>query len=206
VQHSQLFRSADPSLSSRQPLIYLLYTLFHMHPTNTCQPSHIAPLTRLYGATLSLSDRYLLSIFNLYETQRKESMASMFRSWSTTPSAPPSQDIIRAITSLDPTKVFRTCTAFPTRRRLDGHSLANLPISDDGVYDPVFLTFLVAQLVLEHKQFSSTEWVEVFRSNIVSLVICVFTSRNEDFRSVGVTTLAGLLQRVQVRTVSYSRT
>ncbi|KAF8519438.1 ribosome 60S biogenesis N-terminal-domain-containing protein [Gautieria morchelliformis] len=197
VQHAQLFRSADPSVSSRQPIIYLLHTLFHMHPTNTCQPSHIAPLTRLYGGTLSLSDRFLLSILNLYEIQRKESVASMFRSWSTTPSAPPSPDIIRAITSLDPAKVFRTCTAFPTRRRLDGHGLANLSISDDGLYDPVFLSCLVAQLVLEHRELSSTEWVQVFRSNIVSLVVCVFTSRNEDFRRVGATTLAGLLQRVQ---------
>ena len=193
---------ADPSHPSRQPTIELLHTLFHIHPANTCQPSHIAPLTRLYGGSLSLSDRFLLSIFYLYEMQRKESVASIFRNWSPTLSAPPSQDTIRAITSLDPARVFRTCTAFPVWRQLDGSGIKSVLTSyEDGLYDPIFLTLLVVQLVLEQKILSATEWVQVFRSNVISLVICVFTSRNEDFRSVGVTALAGLLQRIQVRSV-----
>lgn len=202
MHHPHLYRTADPSHSSRQPIIELLHTLFHIHPTNTCQLTHIAPLTRLYGGSLSLSDRLLLSIFYLYEVQRKESVASTFRNWSPTPSAPPSQDIIRAITSLDPARVFRTCTAFPTRRRLDGGGLKNLPIGyGDVLYDPVFLTLLVAQLVLEHKILSTMEWVQLFSSNIISVVMCVFTSKDQEFRNVAVTAFAGLLQRIQVRTI-----
>jgi nucleolar pre-ribosomal-associated protein 1 len=144
-------------------------------------------------------------MFFLYEKQRKESIASVFRNWSPTPSTPPSQDIVRAITSLDPARVFRSCIAFPTRRRLDGSDFENLSIHDDDLYDPIFLTLLVAQLVLTHKKLSPTEWVQVFRINIISLVICVSTSIDEDFRKVGVTTMAGVLMLVKVRTVFCSK-
>ena len=195
---------ADPALLSRQPTIRLLHTLFHIYPNNTCQPSHIRPLVRLYGGTLSISDRLLFSIFYLYEKQRKESVAAIFRNWSPTPSVPSSQDTMQTIISLDPSRVFRTCTAFPTRQQLDGSDYKTLPIADDGLYDPVFLTLLAAQLVMEQKLLSPTEWVQIFRSNIVSLVICVFTSIDENFRKVGMTTLAGVLIRVKVRTVFHN--
>ncbi|KAF8590297.1 hypothetical protein K439DRAFT_1512242, partial [Ramaria rubella] len=197
VQHLQLFRIASPSLPSREPIIQLLHTLFHIHPTNTCQPSHVTPLMRLYGGSLSLSDRLLFSIFQLYELQRKESVASIFRRWSPSSSTPLPQDTIQAILCLNPARVFRICTVFPTRRRPDGKVIGDPVVGEDILYDPIFLTLLIAQLLAEHTEISATDWVQVFRSNIISVVICVLTSRIEEFRKIAVTALGGVLRRVQ---------
>ncbi|KAF8505077.1 ribosome 60S biogenesis N-terminal-domain-containing protein, partial [Hysterangium stoloniferum] len=197
VQQSQMSIAADASSHTREPFISLLHAMFHTHPINTCQPSHITPLTQLYGGTLSLPDQLLLTIFYLYERERKESTASIFCAWSTSPSGSVSADIVKAIISLDASKVFRTCTAFPTRRSSDG-SVVNKEFARDGnLYDPLFLTLLVGQFLVQKGTISSTTWVQLFRSNIFSLLICALTSRDEEFRKLAVTILGGVFQRVQ---------
>jgi hypothetical protein len=53
--------------SSRRDLVVrFIVALFRLHPINTCQPSHVIPLLRIYGGTISASDRNQLSIFRLY--------------------------------------------------------------------------------------------------------------------------------------------
>lgn len=199
VQHPHLSRVTDPCLLTREPTMKLLHTLFHLYPTNTCQPSHVTPLTRLYGGTLSYSDRLLLSIFHLYEKQRRMSIASVFQHWSPSPTGPPSQDVLEAIASLDPSRVFRTCTTYPTRRQLNVTVVGDTGVRDESLYDPLFLTLLVVQMLSEHKQLRIADWVRVFRSNVISLVMCVLTSRDQAFRVVGVSTLGGVLRRLEVR-------
>jgi nucleolar pre-ribosomal-associated protein 1 len=184
--------AADAPSFAREPLVQLLHTLFYTHPINTCQPSHITALTRLYKGTLSLPDQLLFTIFHLYERRRKESTASIFCAWSTSPNT------VNAIINLDASKVFRTCIAFPTRRPCDGSVVNELFTKEDDLYDPLFLTLLAGQFLMQKGTIFSTDWLQLFRSNIFSLLICVLTSRDEEFRKVAAITLGGLFQRVQV--------
>lgn len=197
VQHAQLYRAAGTASPARLPIIRLLHALFHTHRFNTCQPSHITPLIALYGGTLSQADQSLLSIFYLYEKQRKEPITSLLHNWSPSGATVVSHNILDVVIDLDANKVFKSCINFPSRR--DPSAVLDKNLDDINLYDPLFLCLLASQLLIEHKSLSTTEWVQVFRSNIFSIIIRVLTSRNEEFRKIALAILGGLLIRVQVR-------
>ncbi|KIJ29709.1 hypothetical protein M422DRAFT_188053, partial [Sphaerobolus stellatus SS14] len=113
--------------------------------------------------------------------------------WSPSGPGTASQSVLTAVINLDANKVFKTCISFPTRRTASGAFNKNAKINNQDLYDPLFLILLASQLLIEHKRMSTTEWVQVFRSNIFSLVVRGLTSRHEDFRKVAVNTLGGLL-------------
>lgn len=192
VQHSRLYL-----ISNNDVLIHLLYTLFHTHPVNTCQPSHVIPLLRLYRGTMALSDRRLLSIFQLYEKQTRRSIASLFSCWSPNQISTPSQNILKAVLALDPTRAFRTCLTYPRNRRLNGQLPEDLT-DDQEPYDPLFLIPMAGQVVSMQADVSVPEWIQVFRTNVFSVVIGALSSKDDDMRRICVAILRCLHNRLQV--------
>ncbi len=201
VQHPKFYNycaatvSTD-GLSSREEVVHFLHTLFHLHPTNTCQPSHIEPLRRIYGGSLSHADLRILSIFQLFEATRKTSVASLFEQWSTAGDVS-SSSALEAIQSLEPSRVFKTCLEYPDRRKLadadESHASAN-----DGIYDPVFVLLLFAQMLADSAPSSALDWVQLFRTNIISLILRALSAKDEQLRDVAWGQVAALYRALEV--------
>ncbi|KAG6828136.1 hypothetical protein H0H92_009090 [Tricholoma furcatifolium] len=200
LQHSSFFKytTATPSTdaSSRGPIIRLLHTLFNMHPTNTCQITHVEPLVKIYTGTLSHSDGLILSIFRLFEIERKMSISSLLCRWSSSPSLL-SQTSLEAIQSLDPILVLRTCLGFPSWRTLDDLTTTKATSHETQLYDPIFLMLLFSQVLAENAPESAFAWVEVFRTNIASLLIRTLSSKHDTIRDIALCQLAGLWQYLE---------
>jgi len=180
--------------NSRKPVVTLLHVLFHAHPLNTCQPTHITPLVHLYGGTLSEADQKLLSIFFLFERNRKVSARALLGKWSGQLGSS-SVGPLEAITSLDASVVFRTCLSFPNLRSV------NIKPTSGGekLYDPTFILSLVGSCLLDHVIMSGLQWVDLFRTNVVSLVVRALSSKNDQIRLTGKSILSGIMSAVQVR-------
>lgn len=189
------------SSSTRDSLVNTIYTLFQTHPQNTCQPSYVAPLIAIYGGTLDESDRQLLNIFQLFEQNRKNSCSFIISHWNPTSNLPQTT-IIGAIANLDSTLMFRSCTEFPNWRSLDQtYERRTMSVSEATLYDPVFITLFLALFTQEdqaRRQMTSMDWLQLFRSNIVSLLIATLSARNDDLRALGWTAFGGLLRAIQV--------
>jgi nucleolar pre-ribosomal-associated protein 1 len=203
IQAPQFFKlSATQGSGSRDALVTLLHVLFNLHPANTCQVTHVEPLVRIYRGTLSPADGQLLSIFRLFEMQRKASVASLLARWS--PSANQlSSTSLEAVQNLDPILVLRTCLHFPRWRRLEEPLTETASGHDAQLYDPVFLILLFGQMLAETPPSSAFAWVEVFRTNIVSLLIKALSSKCAGIREVALCQIAALWQHIEVTSLLY---
>ncbi|KAJ7044085.1 ribosome 60S biogenesis N-terminal-domain-containing protein [Mycena alexandri] len=194
VQHPQFFKVCAAGASRgplRDQIINTLHVLFNLHPGNTCQVTHVQPLVRVYYGTSSTSDRKLLSIFQLFEMQRKVSVASLLGQWSSTPEVP-SSNILEAVQSLDAILVLRTCLHFPKWRCLADQTAFSENQRDAPLYDPVFLILIFAQAMAEKIPESAFGWIELFRTNIVSLLIRALSAKDQHLREVARSQLAAL--------------
>ncbi|KAI5834791.1 hypothetical protein K523DRAFT_368872 [Schizophyllum commune Tattone D] len=191
VQNAKFTRAASTSSPSREPLIHLLYTLFQLHPTNTCQISHVEPLLQVYGGTLSGSDRRILAIFQLFEAERSTPITSLISRWSSAGDSA-SQTALDAVQSLDPILVLRTCLNYPKWRDLSTPVEHRAEAWEEPLYDPIYLVLLFAQMILECPPTTTLAWVEVFRTNIVSLMIRMMSAREGEVRELAVNQLASL--------------
>jgi nucleolar pre-ribosomal-associated protein 1 len=70
---------------------------------------------------------------------------------------------------------------------------------DEQVYDPLFVTLLVAQVLVHHPPASSLEWVQTFRSIVFSLLIRCLSTKDENIREASLGLLARVWKSVQVR-------
>jgi nucleolar pre-ribosomal-associated protein 1 len=181
--------------TSRDSIIHLIHTLFLKHPTNTCQPSHVLPLSPIYGGTLSVADRRLLNIFSLLEGTRKTSAASLL-----TCSTSGSDDPLDVLLNLNPASVFRACLFFPSWRKLDDlrHHLGTTHPLDARICDPAFVVLLVAHVLATRRPFSTAQWVQLFRTNVVSLLIRSLSSRNGLLRDTCVAQISAIVGALQV--------
>jgi nucleolar pre-ribosomal-associated protein 1 len=175
-----------------------LYSLFQSHPSNTCQPSHVEPLLTLYQGTLSRADRTLLSIFQLFESQRAASVGSLFARWTGSPGYNNSANPLDALRSLDSVAIFRTCLSFPRTRRLDGFSRSSRSLEDEHIYDPVFVILLFSRAIRLSPPATALVWVEVFRTNVVSLLICALSGKHSELRELALTQLSCLRSTLEV--------
>ena len=182
----------------RDTIVGLLVTLFNLHPYNTCQPSHVEPLVSIYGGTPSTADRQLLSIFQLFEEHRKTSVASIISRWSssldTTSSSP-----LEALLSLDSIRVLRTCLAYPTGRAFAQSVEYSSSPNHEQIYDPVFVMLLFGQMCSHSLPASALAWVELFRTNVVSLLIRTLSHKDSDMRNIALSNIAALWECLQVR-------
>ncbi|KAJ2915963.1 hypothetical protein MD484_g4428, partial [Candolleomyces efflorescens] len=199
VQHQHFFKlCAPPTISSftsnssllkiRDSLVSLLHNLFHLHPSNTCQVSHVEPLARVYGGTLSNSDRRLLSIFQLFERQRKLSIRTLVGRWT-----PPSSSLasggsdsvgLEALQNLDGISVLKTALAFPVLMQVEV-SFGKCTLYENQLFDPLFLLLLLQHVLSNGPPTSAVSWIELFRSNVVGLALRALSARDGGMREIG---------------------
>lgn len=201
VQHHRFVKfcsiSIDDSLSPlRDSLVEVLHTLFHAHPSNTCQITHVVPLIPIYYGTTSLSDRRLLSIFRLFENQRKTSVGVLFAKWDASPDGV-SNSSLDAILSLDSNILHQTCLQFPKWRIVDDqteeHAVVVAP-----VYDPIFVILLVSQMLAESPPESAFAWIEFFRTNIVGVLIRALSAKDDQVRELALCAISALWTSIVV--------
>ena len=199
VQHPKfqaIIRPATEEFAGvRTAVVGLLHKLFHLHPTNTCQPSHVEPLLAAYGGTLSKPDRQLLSVFQLFERTRKASIVSLLSSWSPAADSP-CASALQAIQGLDPARVMKTCVSFP--QYYSGQGEDGDLVADERVYDPVFVLLLFSQMLAGGAPTTALAWVQMFRTNVVSLLIRALSSHVGEVRALAMVQVAGLYAALQV--------
>ncbi|TBU65164.1 ribosome 60S biogenesis N-terminal-domain-containing protein [Dichomitus squalens] len=197
VQHGRFYQygaiASSGSNSARDSIVEFSHTLFHLHPNNTCQPSHIEPLRRLYGGSLGAADLKILSIFQLFESTRRTSIASLLSQWSAT-SDVDSGNALEALLSLEPSRVLRTCLEFPDWRTL-ASGVTECSSANDSLYDPVFILLLLSQT--EEAPNSALAWVEFFRTNVVSLVIRTLSAKDARIREIAWGQVASLYKALE---------
>ncbi|KAF5379860.1 hypothetical protein D9757_007247 [Collybiopsis confluens] len=193
VQYPHFAKMTTPA--TKHALANVLYTLFHLHPVNTCQPSHVQPLIALYGGSASVADRKILAIFHLFEEQRRMSIASLFSQWSPLPGGFQSSSALEALRNVDSLLVLRTALNFPQWRALEGSDASGhweeRPEGSE-IYDPVFLLLLFAHVLAEEAPQTVPGWVEFFRTNIVGLVIRALSAKDASLREIAVAQIAVL--------------
>ncbi|TFK65850.1 hypothetical protein BDN72DRAFT_178326, partial [Pluteus cervinus] len=207
VQHQQFFKLCNTPIGTgpqpRDAIVNLLHTLFFLHPSNTCQISHVQPLVQVYRGTLSTSDRKLLSIFQLFELERKLSAVSLLSRWSGSTNGL-SSNSLEALQSLDPILVLRTCLHFPRRRRIleaPPEEREQVDFHEAQLYDPVFLILLFAHMLVDNPAQSHFAWVELFRTNVVALIIRTLSADDPQLREVALCQLAALWKNLEVSDV-----
>jgi nucleolar pre-ribosomal-associated protein 1 len=186
------------NLRLRDAIVKLLHTLFHLHPANTCQPSHIEALIRIYRATVSQSDRRLLDVFQLFERSRSLSTGALCDRWSTSSGYSTTLTALSGLRSLEPALVLRTCLLFPRRRSLRRD--ADIPRTPEAghLYDPVFLVLLFARMMHTGIPETAMVWVDLFRTNVVSLLICALSAKHVQLRLLALSQLAALRKAMDV--------
>jgi nucleolar pre-ribosomal-associated protein 1 len=186
--------------SSRDSLVDFIDSLFRKHPQNSCQLSHVVRLLPIYGGSLLKSDQRLLAIMKLFERERRTSITSLLSTW--TPSRSGAQKQAQSVTdvllSLEPQTIFRSCHHIYVPPGNCPLYPGNGSDSKEMAYDPHLLLGFVGQLAHHCRELKALEWVELFRSNIFSFVICCFSTKVRTIRATARATLAVVLQSVQV--------
>ncbi|KAF9224544.1 hypothetical protein BS17DRAFT_780022 [Gyrodon lividus] len=198
IQHQHFFRicGTDGKPSQKNQVICLLDALFRLHPTNTCQPSHIEPLVRIYGGTMSQSDRRLLSVMRLFEAEKRTSVSSFLALWSPSPDATVT-NVLEVVQNFDPLQMLRTCLAFPSWRRFGEEKGTKGDPIDESMYDPLIVIVLSAQMLVQCPPTTPLGWVKVFRTNVVSLLIRCFSSKDPNIREAALHQVARLWESIQ---------
>ena len=151
----------------------------------------------------------VLSIFKLFETQRKVSIGSLSRRWAADADVV-SLSALDAIKSLEPAQVLRTCLMFPDNVHLDANpSEEDLEGSTDSaealkIYDPIFLILLFSSMLSEAPPDSGVAWVEVLRTNITSLLLRALSAKDGFVRELALCQIAGLWSSLRVSLGSIS--
>ncbi|CAE6428618.1 unnamed protein product [Rhizoctonia solani] len=175
--------------------VSLLRSLFYKHPSSTCHPSHIIPLVHVYRGTLSRQDTQLLSIFHLFEKSRQISTSEILKNWTPEPSHTQPKDFLGTVCNFEPATMFRTCTSFPQRR--DPRNI-ELEVGDErnDIYDPNFVLPLLATLMASDEPVTSMQWVDLCRTNILSLAVSSLSSKRPVMRQLGYATLVTAYTRL----------
>ncbi|KAL7281927.1 hypothetical protein ACG7TL_003394 [Trametes sanguinea] len=203
VQHSKFYElcatssSSDEALqdSPRDSIVELLHTLFHLHPNNTCQPSHIEPLLKIYGGSLGTADRKILSIFQLFELTRRTPVTSLLSQWSGSVDAT-SANAFEALLALEPSRVLKTCLDFPDWRTVEENSERSAS-SHERLYDPLFVLLLFAQTLSSNAPTSALTWVQLLRTNLVSLLLRTLSAKDSQLREIAWAQTAALYRALE---------
>ncbi|KAH6873670.1 hypothetical protein BKA70DRAFT_1450134 [Coprinopsis sp. MPI-PUGE-AT-0042] len=207
VQHPRFYKvfslPSSATHSAWDAITSLLYTIFHLHPSNTCQVSHVEPLVRVYRGTLSPSDQRITSIFHLFERQRKLSVTALLSKWSNPQTSSPTQSSsstsLEALQTLDPAFVLRTALAYPYWRNVDEVGIpSDAQVQEEQVYDPVFICLLFGHVLSESPPSGNIGWIELFRTNVVGVLVRSMSSRFASIRKLALSLLAGVWKSVQV--------
>jgi nucleolar pre-ribosomal-associated protein 1 len=116
-----------------------------------------------------------------------------------------SDDPPDALLNLDPVSVFRASLLFPSWRKVDdlGHHLDLTHPLDSRTCDPVFVALLMAHVLATRPPSSTAQWVQLFRTNVVSLLIRSLSSRNGLLRDTCVAQISAIMHALQVRSHTF---
>lgn len=201
VQHSDFRSVGSSSTASRVAIIDLLDTFFKAHPANTCQPNQVAPLIRIYQGTQSVSDRQLLSIFQLFERQRRTSVALVLSQWSSN-SASTSKTPQEALASLTPDTVIATYRNFPQYRTTQIEKVAPFHGQHDQQYDPIFVLLLLLAALIDETPKTPALWTEIGKTCVLALAVSALSSKDDGIRKIAGSVLGCAMKVLQV-TSSY---
>ena len=201
ILHSEAFSDAASNPDSRGALVNAVHALFYLHPSNTCQPSHIAPLISVYRGTLDAPDLSILSLFQLFERERRYSCGSIMARWPGTTTLSPS-GALNALASLEAARVTRLYTTWPVWRGLRACDPPKEDATYDGLYDPVFILLLLGQVLADDKPKTTLDVIRIFHSNAPCVVTLGLSSKHEDMRGFSWAILGGLAASIEVMTYS----
>lgn len=158
-----------------------------------------------------MSDQRILSIFTLFERQRKLSVRGIVARW-----APSSSSLAGAVANggsvgleslqnLDPILVLRTGLSFPVWRDLgdivkaeDLGSGRKGGISHEAqLYDPNFILLLLHHALSNGPPTSAIAWIELFRSNVVGLALRALSAKDGKVRELGMGSIVALWTLMQ---------
>jgi nucleolar pre-ribosomal-associated protein 1 len=84
-----------------------------------------------------------------------------------------------------------------------GHHLGTAHPLDSQICDPVFVILLIAHVLATRRPSSTLQWVQLFRTNVVSLLIRSLSSRNHLLRDTCVAQISAIMNVLQVRQISF---
>lgn len=198
IHHPAFSATCQPPSPAKDGVIDLLHSLFHKHPSSTCHPSHVIPLLSVYRATLDRSDTQILSVFQLFEKSRQMSTLTILSKWTPEASLAQPKDLLEAIFNLDHVVMFRTCTSFPQRRDLEHIELTETGESRSDIYDPIFVLSLLAALMVSDEPITNMQWVDLCRTNVLSLAVSSLSSKRPGMRQLGYASLVTAYARLPV--------
>ena len=127
------------------------------------------------------------------------SVSQLFGRWCALGNGEESGKALDAVQSLDAAVMLRTCLNFPRWRRLefDSQPLPSRTSGEEGLlYDPVFLILLFGHMLAESPPTSAISWIEMFRTNIVSLVLRALASKDAGMREVALLQIVALYKHM----------
>ncbi|EST09588.1 Nucleolar pre-ribosomal-associated protein 1, N-terminal [Kalmanozyma brasiliensis GHG001] len=206
----------DGSQHLREALVEVVYTVASRDAKALLRAPLLTKLMSFYGASLSKSDRMLLSLFRMFEEECGHSFTGLVQGWtlpssqSGGASAPVDgrENTLEALQSLDANVVFATCTEYPRSLSLRNTMDSGFEDDDDEAalsgqvygrhtdaalrYDPVFVASLLAGVSLPDVKLSKLQWMSVFATNAPGLVVCGLSSRCADMRRASLTLTSNL--------------
>jgi nucleolar pre-ribosomal-associated protein 1 len=69
---------------------------------------------------------------------------------------------------------------------------------DSKLYDPVFLSLLFSQMMVEQLPSSTIAWLELLRTNIASLLVRSLSARDGQIRELALCQIIGLWKCLEV--------
>ena len=119
-------------------------------------------------------------------------------SWN--PGGSPCQTFLDVLCSLDPGRVLRTILNFPRRRSLaNGDNSVQVTEEEDRtMYDPALLILLLAYAFADSPPQTALSWVQLYRTNVISLLIRCLSATDSKLRSLATLQLSALWKVMQV--------
>ncbi|CUA66956.1 Protein furry homolog-like [Rhizoctonia solani] len=195
LHHSSFTSLCQTASELEDGPVSLLCSLFRKHPSSTCHPSHIIPLVHIYRGTLSRQDTQILFIFHLFEKSRQISVSEIMKNWTPEPSHPQPKDFLGTVCNFDPATMFRACTSFPQRR---DPQIMDSAVEDErsDIYDPNFVLPLLVTLMASDEPVTSMQWVDLCRTNVLSLAVSAVSSKRPAMRQLGYAALVTAYTRL----------
>ncbi|KZT52357.1 hypothetical protein CALCODRAFT_92465 [Calocera cornea HHB12733] len=194
LQHSQL-KQASPVVSPRlhEAAVQLIHTLCSAHPQTTFQPVQLRRIVALYGGSLSVADRTILNLLGLFEKQRSSTAMAVLAAASKGSTSSRPGDLI---TALDAARMLKTCLAYPQWREFNSDKEKRKGWDRPDLYDPVYVLGLLG-MVLSQEPLSGLDWVNICRTDVISLAICALASKHAKMRKVAVTLITATWMAIQ---------
>lgn len=155
----------------------------------------IADLVSLYKGSLSREDRQIMQILQLYEQNRGLSLLELLKShWSPSKEQINVDPTTKLVWRMDEKRAFETCLRFPRGRGMQNiihHGYEDTEIESlASIYDPIFVLATFGSFLADSDPLTGLSWIDLLRSNILSVVCCCLSSKCGDMRSLSATLLA----------------